>query len=262
MGEEKRNRISGVSGFFMIAVALVTDLLQIGLDILFGAGVIVNRFVDVIFALGFGMWLALSDVTLWSNPRIGLTLGATFIGEQIPGVDVFPFWTADVVYIISQVRAEDGSAGILGKTIAAAGGLATGKLPTKGVKPPPFPKQPPPLPKQPPPLPKQLPSTAAAFQPLPHNPLATEHASTLSTTQPGQEIASRRSSLPTRDTGVNPSQYEREVQRRVGERARALQDLATEYRHGIEERTRRYGAQARSGQEYIRSGRTSNTNKG
>ncbi len=109
MGE--RERISTVTAAFIIAIALILDLVQFLLVL-----TVVGSVVSVIIGLlaGFGLWLvfALHGVKYSGTgalKKAGATFG-TMVAEMVPFLDVLPLITIGAVLIIRQTRKEDKAA--------------------------------------------------------------------------------------------------------------------------------------------------------
>ncbi|OHA17960.1 MAG: hypothetical protein A2664_01250 [Candidatus Taylorbacteria bacterium RIFCSPHIGHO2_01_FULL_46_22b] len=135
--EGEVHKRSNIEWFFLIAIAITIDLVQIGLDLLVGVGIVINRFIDLIVGPALFMYCAVTHIKLTVGRTVSI-LG-TIVGEMIPVIDIAPFWTADVIFIMLSVKAEEGNklakVGLLATGIAgaAAGGAFKGsKKPPSG----------------------------------------------------------------------------------------------------------------------------------
>ncbi len=84
-------RISITGGATMIMFAVATDILQFLLMIPL-VGLILNTFISIVAAMGFGLAFSHYDTSLMSHERV-LGFGGTIVGEVVPVVDGIPFWT-------------------------------------------------------------------------------------------------------------------------------------------------------------------------
>lgn len=92
----------------MLIGAVLVDGLQIGLDLFAGAGVVANRFVDIMYG-SFLLYYGNKHSLL--NQKTLMSLGATFLAEQIPIFgDVPPFWTLDVWYMFRAGESDSNTA--------------------------------------------------------------------------------------------------------------------------------------------------------
>lgn len=98
------SKISGAEWGLVIGAVGVIDFFQFILDALWGAGVIINRFIDMIVAMSllFYFWIRRVEMDFFV---VGTLFGA-FIGEEIPGLDAAPLWTLDVIAIMLHDRAK------------------------------------------------------------------------------------------------------------------------------------------------------------
>ena len=94
--------MSNVKWGLLIAATIVVDLIQIGLDVAFGSGLVINRFVDVAVAGTLLLIFRLQKVEL--TPARTMSIVGVMIAEFIPVVDILPFWTADVIYIFASTK--------------------------------------------------------------------------------------------------------------------------------------------------------------
>lgn len=98
-----RHRAGLASSFFLYAVAITVDIVEIILDF-FVVGAIVNRILDIAMAIFlFFVFLVLRIL----DERASLILFAALIGEEIPGLDAAPLWTLDVWYTIQRAHRQD-----------------------------------------------------------------------------------------------------------------------------------------------------------
>lgn len=98
------SKIGTAEWFILILIALFVDIVQILLDLI-AIGAIVNRIIDIAFGFLLGIYLHWRGVNMVSPQRLFALIG-TFIGEEIPILDIMPFWTLDVVYTWYTVRAQ------------------------------------------------------------------------------------------------------------------------------------------------------------
>jgi hypothetical protein len=101
--EEKAIPYSWISGgewIIVVSGLFFVDGLQIGLDLLFGSGIVLNRIVDIAVGIFFGFYLIVRGE--FRNPktrtRIILAILATFFLELVPILDIAPFWVLDGIY--------------------------------------------------------------------------------------------------------------------------------------------------------------------
>jgi|GEM_PF-3304600 len=108
MNELPKRRIGEGTKWMLLALFVCIDLLQIALN-LFGIGIIANKLIDILVAFFLIIYLNIKGVAIFSDPRILLSIGATFTAEfmPIPFVDAAPFWTLDIWYITRTVQKED-----------------------------------------------------------------------------------------------------------------------------------------------------------
>lgn len=120
MAAKKPEPITNLGWFFLIAFTVFVDLLQIVLDLAFGAGVIANRIIDVGFAFALLLIFHLKDVPL--TPAQYTSIAAAFVGEEIPALDALPMWTLDVFYIFASIKGQEVAekAGVAGKVAMMA----------------------------------------------------------------------------------------------------------------------------------------------
>lgn len=136
------SKISNTEWGMAIGVLLLIDLVEAGLDLLFGIGAFTNPFIDLAVNLLWPTYLYLRGVNLKSVRMFGtLIIGGAL--QEIPGFD--GFWTIEGVIIMLIVKAEEkikeetgvdagkiGAAGA-GGAAGASGGAATAEAGTAGV---------------------------------------------------------------------------------------------------------------------------------
>lgn len=98
MNEQGKKNISNAEWGLLIGVLIVTDLIQIGLDVFFQVGVFINRFIDIAVALALLLYCLLRPIKL--NSKTFGSIVAVFLLEEIPDVDIAPLWSADGFYIM------------------------------------------------------------------------------------------------------------------------------------------------------------------
>lgn len=98
MAEPKGSKISKTEWGLVIGATLVADIIQIALNFV-AVGVLVNRFIDIGVGAALIFYFWLRKVHL--DTRALFSLGATFAAEEVPILDIAPFWTLDVFYIRS-----------------------------------------------------------------------------------------------------------------------------------------------------------------
>lgn len=86
--------------WILLPLGILTDIIQVILDF-FAIGVVVNRMIDIFVALILLPAFWLSGV---SDRAALLILGAALVGEELPVVDVMPFWTLDIWYTFHRAR--------------------------------------------------------------------------------------------------------------------------------------------------------------
>jgi len=106
MAESNKHKISKTEWGLIIGLAVVVDVVQIVLDLIGQVGVVINRFIDVFYGLCWGFYLQMRGQSL-ANPKRLISMIATFVGEEIPDVDAFPFWTADAIYMYLLYKANE-----------------------------------------------------------------------------------------------------------------------------------------------------------
>lgn len=120
MAAKHSEPITNLGWFFLIISAIILDILQVVLDLAEGAGVLVNRVLDVGFALTLLLVFYLKDISL--TPAQYGSIAAAFVGEEIPVADALPMWTADVFYIFASIKGQEllEKTGIAGKVAVMA----------------------------------------------------------------------------------------------------------------------------------------------
>ncbi len=87
-------------------IALAVDTLQIYFD-----AIVIGAFTNgLISTTAIGIWyffLNSRQIPITGNSKRFISQIITFIGEEIPYGDVFPFWTIDVVYTLYTAKKED-----------------------------------------------------------------------------------------------------------------------------------------------------------
>lgn len=112
--------ITNLGWFFLIITAIIIDALQAALNAAAGAGVLVNRIIDVGVAFSLLLIFYLKDIPL--TPVQYGSIAAAFVGEEIPALDTLPMWTADVIYICASIKGQEiaEKAGVVGKVAVMA----------------------------------------------------------------------------------------------------------------------------------------------
>ncbi len=99
-------RISKLGGAIAITIALLIDLLQIGLDLVLLGGIINPFIITPIAWLSFWTWFKIKGVK-FSEPKNVTAVAIGAIIELIPYVDVLPGNTLAVARIIFNTRVDD-----------------------------------------------------------------------------------------------------------------------------------------------------------
>ncbi len=120
MAAKKHEPITNLGWFFLITFTVLVDIVQAVLNFAFGAGVLVNRIIDVGFAFSLLLIFYLKGVPL--TPAQYGSICAAFIGEEIPALDTLPMWTLDVVYIFASIKGQEvfEKMGVAGKVLDMA----------------------------------------------------------------------------------------------------------------------------------------------
>ena len=100
---EKRTRVSSVEWWLVDGFLWMIDGVQALFDV-FLVGVAANRYIDIIVGLSFCFYLVIRRQI---DMQMGIALLATFLGEEIPGVDAMPFWGLDGYYSMKRARAKE-----------------------------------------------------------------------------------------------------------------------------------------------------------
>lgn len=100
----KMKKISNFEWTLLLAVAILIDIVQIILNF-FGIGLGLNRYITLLAAMSLLTYLGLRGV----RPTAGrlLSLFGTFLGEEIPGADMFFFWSIEVWFLWSSTSKEE-----------------------------------------------------------------------------------------------------------------------------------------------------------
>lgn len=89
-----------LSKVVMLVLSVIIDIVQIILDVVL-VGAIANRIIDIVMVVIICLWMLFSKNF---DKRSWLSVIATVVAELVPFVDVAPFWTLDVIYIIRRRR--------------------------------------------------------------------------------------------------------------------------------------------------------------
>lgn len=106
----KKRRVGIVQSALMFGIAIVFDAVNIILFLLFGVGIVANRFIAISAFMTFFLWFALSGVTFLTGK---MSIQKTFrffgpaFGEIIPIVGAFPLWTLGIWLTLKSVKKED-----------------------------------------------------------------------------------------------------------------------------------------------------------
>lgn len=108
MVDTGERRIGKGTGYVLIGLALVIDIVQIVLNI-FAIGIIANKIITVIAAGAFIFFLLVKDIPVVSNTKIFTRLFIALGAESVPLplLDTFFFWTLAVWSIVRTVKSED-----------------------------------------------------------------------------------------------------------------------------------------------------------
>ncbi len=131
--KEKKQKISNIEWGLLIGALAVIDLIQVGLDFAYGAGVLINRLIDILVALALLFIFWMKGIR---GIRIFGSVAAAFGLEFIPVVDVLPLWTLDGVYAFAQDKIANKLPGLgsISKGLAHKAiqkGRETGQFPTR-----------------------------------------------------------------------------------------------------------------------------------
>lgn len=105
MPPQKESRISNIEWGLLFGAYVLMDSLQFLLDF-FAIGLLVNRYIDIVAGGALLLYLKLRGVL---DSRITLLICASFVAEEIPIVDIAPFWTFDIWKIRGWVNERSGS---------------------------------------------------------------------------------------------------------------------------------------------------------
>lgn len=101
--KESKSKISNTEWGIAIGVLLLIDIIEIGIDLLFGIGVFTNPFIDFFVNMTWVTYLYLRGVNLKSTKMVGtLVLGGSF--QLIPGFDAF--WAIEGLIVMLITKAE------------------------------------------------------------------------------------------------------------------------------------------------------------
>jgi hypothetical protein len=104
-------KISNITAFFMITVALLLDLLQFLLTLL----VLTSPIAELVTFLAlciFGVWFAIMRVNYFSGRKVGMKVASAFgsaVVELVPILDAVPGITLGVAGVIVATRIEERS---------------------------------------------------------------------------------------------------------------------------------------------------------
>lgn len=112
------SKISNTEWGIVIGILVIIDLIQIGLNLAFQIGVVLNRFIDIPVGMAWTTYLYLRGVDL-NTTRI-LSIGLTFFLEEIPDLDSLPFWSADGIVMYLSVKAEKELKAVAGVAVTTA----------------------------------------------------------------------------------------------------------------------------------------------
>lgn len=94
--QSRTAHISKIEKVFVIGFSVVVDIVQIGFNALAGSGLVINRFIDIAYGILLFVYTVLRGIV---NTRTTVATIATFVGEEMPAIDIAPFWTFDAFYI-------------------------------------------------------------------------------------------------------------------------------------------------------------------
>ncbi len=98
-------RIGMIEGVLMIAVAVIYDLAQGALTLLWGIGLALGWIITLWADLTFWFWFTLRGVSFWNGKRFGIA-GIANVIEWTP-LNFLPTCTAGVLLLWLNTRAED-----------------------------------------------------------------------------------------------------------------------------------------------------------
>lgn len=96
--KKKGSNISSVEWYLVILAIAGVDFVQFLLDLFGGIGLVINRFIDPLVAMSLFLYCWIRGVKM--DTKTTLSIGASFLGEEIPGVDIAPLWTLDALAIM------------------------------------------------------------------------------------------------------------------------------------------------------------------
>ena len=104
-----KSKIGNVEWGLVLGATATVDTIQVFLDG-FAIGLIANRLIDIVMGMFLVFYFLMRGVKLGKNRIIALC--SSFLIEEIPIVDAFPAWSADVIYTWMSVRAEEKGIGL------------------------------------------------------------------------------------------------------------------------------------------------------
>jgi hypothetical protein len=110
MANIPKQRISVVTGIFMIAIAFIIDAAQFLVVFIPGVDVVLDFFLGILAIMIFGVWFFLLGVNYFSGSKSGTKLATmltTAIIEAVPLVDALPGLTLGISTLIWATRKED-----------------------------------------------------------------------------------------------------------------------------------------------------------
>jgi hypothetical protein len=99
----KGSKISNTEWGLVIGALMWVDLIQFFLDG-FAIGIIANRFIDIVVGMSLAFYFWIRKVKM--DQKKVLTLIGSFIGEEIPGLDALPLWSADGIVTMMWDKAD------------------------------------------------------------------------------------------------------------------------------------------------------------
>jgi len=127
--------ISKIEWAALITFCLVVDLVQIGLNLAFGSGVAINRFITFVMAFLVNGYLWFRGVSLVTVKQLVNSI-ATVTGESIPIADSLPIWTISLIVSWISYKADtdpQSRIGKLGKNVKVLNLLGSKLKPKPGV---------------------------------------------------------------------------------------------------------------------------------
>jgi len=102
-----RSNVLGIEWSLLIGILIIIDGVQIALNLLFGVGIAVNRYIDIVVGGSLLLYLALRGEfgNAQTRQRLVIALIATFFLEQVPLLDTAPFWFLDGLFCWRQAVA-------------------------------------------------------------------------------------------------------------------------------------------------------------